>query len=331
MKLGTKIIFFVTMFFSIIFLLGGYSLISYYDKTSMEREVEAAVEQYQYNKFVIQSALITRGEEWLEGVADGAYDVSSIVSDMNHTVVFYSLDGELLYSDFPQEIELEEILEDVETEKVNYQFAEVDRRMYVLVAGKILQADTGIYFITGVDVERVFLQQEQMIQRFGYVYAVATGVGVLLIILLSILITRPIKQLTEATKKIADGNYQERIRVSSEDETGQLARHFNRMSGAVEEKVQELSDSARQKEDFVANFAHELKTPLTSIIGYANRIYQKDLSRKEIKQAAWYIWNEGMRLESLSHILLDEDYLLQLLWNYQSDSKAMIETNHTPH
>lgn len=271
----------------------------------MEREVEAAVEQYQYNKFVIQSALITRGEEWLEGVADGAYDVSSIVSDMNHTVVFYSLDGELLYSDFPQEIELEEILEDVETEKVNYQFAEVDRRMYVLVAGKILQADTGIYFITGVDVERVFLQQEQMIQRFGYVYAVATGVGVLLIILLSILITRPIKQLTEATKKIADGNYQERIRVSSEDETGQLARHFNRMSGAVEEKVQELSDSARQKEDFVANFAHELKTPLTSIIGYANRIYQKDLSRKEIKQAAWYIWNEGMRLESLSHKLMD--------------------------
>lgn len=154
MKLGTKITFFVTMFFSIIFLLGGYSLISYYDKTSMEREVEAAVEQY--NKFVIQSALITRGEEWLEGVADGAYDVGSIVSDMNHTVAFCSLDGELLYSDFPQEMELEKILEDVETGKVNYQFAEMDTRMYVLIAGKILQADTGIYFITGVDVERVF-------------------------------------------------------------------------------------------------------------------------------------------------------------------------------
>lgn len=305
MKLGTKIIFFVTMFFSIIFLLGGYSLISYYDKISMEREVEAAVEQYQYNKFVIQSALITKGEEWLEGVADGAYDVGSIVSDMNHTVAFCSLDGELLYSDFPQEMELEKILEDVETGKINYQFAEVDSRMYVLVVGKILQADTGIYFITGVDVERVFLQQEQMIQRFGYVYAVAIGAGVLLIILLSVLLTRPVKQLTEATKKIADGNYQERIRVSSEDEVGQLARHFNQMSQAVEEKVQELSDSARQKEDFVANFAHELKTPLTSIIGYANRIYQKDLSREEQKQAAWYIWNEGMRLETLSHKLMD--------------------------
>ena len=55
----------------------------------------------------------------------------------------------------------------------------------------------------------------------------------------------------------------------------------------------------------MANFAHELKTPLTSIIGFANRIYQKDLSREEQKQAAWYIWNEGMRLEALSHKLMD--------------------------
>ncbi len=305
MKLGTKIIFFVTMFFSIIFLLGGYSLISYYNKISIEREVEAAVEQYQYNKFVMQSTLVRNSEEWLEGVADGTYDVSGIVSDMNHKIAFYSLDGKTLFSDFSDESEIEKVLENVETGKVNYQFTKVDNRMYVLVAGKVLQADTGIYLITGVDVERVLVQQGQIMQRFGYVYAFAIGTSVLLIILLSTLLTRPIKQLTEATRKIADGNYQERIKVSSGDEVGQLARHFNQMSGAIKEKVWELSDSARQKEDFVANFAHELKTPLTSIIGYANRIYQKELSREEQKQAAWYIWNEGMRLEALSHKLMD--------------------------
>lgn len=317
MKLGTKIIFFVTIFFSVIFLLGGDSLISYYYKTSMEREVEVAVEQYQYNKFVIQSTLITKGEEWFKGVAEGEYDVSNIVSDMNHTVAFYSLDGSVLFSEFPEETGLTEIFTGIETGKVNYQFGEINNRMHVLVAGKVSQADTGIYLVTGVDVERVLEQQEQMIQKFGYVYAVAIGVGILLIILLSALLTRPIKRLTEATKKIADGNYQERIEVTSEDEVGQLARHFNQMAGAIEEKVQELSDSARQKEDFVANFAHELKTPLTSVVGYANRIYQKELPREEQRQAAWYIWNEGMRLEALSHKLMDltvlnhKDFVLQ--------------------
>lgn len=89
------------------------------------------------------------------------------------------------------------------------------------------------------------------------------------------------------------------------------------MAQAVDEKVQELSDSARQKEDFVANFAHELKTPLTSIIGYADRIYKKELSREEQKKAALYIWNEGMRLEALSLKLMDltilnhKDFCLQ--------------------
>lgn len=317
MKLSTKITFFVTVFLSVIFLLGGYTLISYYYETSMEREVEAAVEQYQYNKFVVQSTLITRGEEWFEGVADGEYDVSNMASNMTNTVAFYDLDGSVLFSEFPTDIEISELLADVEVGKVSYQFSEINNRMCLLIAGMVSQKDTGIYLVTGMDVERVLEQQEQMIQKFGFVYAVAIGVGILLIIILSELLTRPIKQLTEVTKKIADGNYQERIEVDSQDEVGQLAKNFNQMAGAIEEKVQELSDSARQKEDFVANFAHELKTPLTSIIGYADRIYQKELTREEQKQASWYIWNEGMRLEALSLKLMDltvlnhKDFVLQ--------------------
>ncbi len=66
-----------------------------------------------------------------------------------------------------------------------------------------------------------------------------------------------------------------------------------------------LSRAAREKEDFAANFAHELKTPLTSVIGYAELLYRKELPPDERKQAAWYIWNEGMRLEALSHKLME--------------------------
>lgn len=69
--------------------------------------------------------------------------------------------------------------------------------------------------------------------------------------------------------------------------------------------MSELERAAREKEDFVANFAHELKTPLTSIIGYADTIYQKELSREETRKASWHIWNEGMRLESLSLKLME--------------------------
>lgn len=305
MKLGTKIFFFVIIFFSVMFLFSGFTLISYFNQTTMEREIEAAKEQYQYNKFVIQSAMITRGEEWFTGVTEGEYDISNLASNMDNTVAFFSLDGSVLYSAFPEEIAVSELLADVRVDKLIYQFNNINNRTYLLVAGNIIQEEHGIYLVTGVDVEQVLVQQKQIVQKFGVVYALAISVGVFLIYFLSAYLTQPIKQLTEATKKIADGNYQERIIVKTEDEVGLLARNFNQMAGAVEEKVQNLSDSARQKEDFVANFAHELKTPLTSVIGYANRIYQKDLPREEQRQAAWYIWNEGMRLEALAYKLMD--------------------------
>ena len=90
------------------------------------------------------------------------------------------------------------------------------------------------------------------------------------------------------------------------------------MANAVEDRMKELSEQSERKEEFVENFAHELKTPLTSVIGYADMIYQRDMSRKEIKEAAWFIWNEGMHLEALSHKLMDLTILNKqkfMLWD----------------
>lgn len=307
----------ITIFFSAAFLFGGYMLISYFYDITMEREIEAAVEQYQYNKFVVQANLITRGETWFTGAADGAYDIGSMVSDMSDMTALYTLDGTKLFSQFPVKTDVSELLWDVAENEVCYRFYTIGDRNYLLTAGIVSHGGTGVYLVTGTDVERVSGQQEQMIAKFGIVYWVTIGIGSLLIFGLSCLLTRPVKKLTEATKKIADGNYSERVADGGTDEVGQLARNFNRMALAVEEKVQELSDSARQKEDFVANFAHELKTPLTSMIGYADRIYHKEMPREKQRQAAWYIWNEGMRLEALSHKLMDmtvldhKDFVLQ--------------------
>lgn len=317
MKLGAKIIVSIMIFFSVIFLFGGYVLISYFYEVTMEREVEGAIEQYQYNKFVVQANLITRGENWFAGAADGQYDISSMASDMNGTVAFLAADGSVLFSDFPSKTEFSGLFADVEQDMVNYRFMKINNRTFLLTTGMVVHGDAGVYLITGVDVEKIQEQQVQIIRKFGAVYAMAVGIGIFLIFGISFFITRPVKQLTAATKKIAGGNYGERVAEGGSDEVSQLARNFNRMARAVDEKVQELSDSARQKEDFVANFAHELKTPLTSIIGYADRIYKKELPREEQKKAAWYIWNEGMRLEALSLKLMEltilnhKDFCLQ--------------------
>lgn len=320
MKLGTKIFFCVIVCFSGIFLAGGYGLISYVYEVAIDREIDMASEQYQYNKFVIQAAFITKGESWFQKASSGEYDLNSIVAGLNDTVALLTLDGEVLYSEFPSGTDFQDLLQGRKEDEVDYRFRDVAGRMNIVLTGKVLQNDTGVYLITGSDMEKIIEQQEQIIVKFGWIYGLVIGTGILLAFGLSFFLTKPIKHLMMATKKIADGNYQERIAEKGKDEVGQLAVNFNHMADAIEEKMERLVENAREKEDFVANFAHELKTPLTSVIGYANRIYQKELPREELKEAAWYIWNEGMRLEALSHKLMEltvlnhKDFELQKMW-----------------
>jgi signal transduction histidine kinase len=104
---------------------------------------------------------------------------------------------------------------------------------------------------------------------------------------------------------MASGNLDERLSSLRKDEIGELAASFNTMADSIQDKMDALILNARQKEDFVASFAHELKTPLTSVIGYADMLYQKELPPGQVKRAAWYILSEGLRLEALSIKLMD--------------------------
>lgn len=75
-------------------------------------------------------------------------------------------------------------------------------------------------------------------------------------------------------------------------------------SEAVAE-LEALRETADRREEFIASFAHELKTPLTAIIGYADMLRSKDMAPKSRFTAAGYIFSEGKRLESLSLKLMD--------------------------
>lgn len=73
----------------------------------------------------------------------------------------------------------------------------------------------------------------------------------------------------------------------------------------LERSIENLQDVANRREEFIASFAHELKTPLTAIIGYADMLRSKEMSPKSRFTAAGYIFSEGKRLEALSLKLMD--------------------------
>ena len=127
----------------------------------------------------------------------------------------------------------------------------------------------------------------------------------LLALAVSAWLSQPLKRLSEATKRVAAGELSERVQVTGDDEIGQLSADFNIMAEQMERQVRELTDAARRQEDFLHSFAHETKTPLTSIIGYAELLRARPGQPELVREGAAYIYQEGRRLESLSRKLMD--------------------------
>ncbi|MGI6663940.1 MAG: ATP-binding protein [Christensenellaceae bacterium] len=169
------------------------------------------------------------------------------------------------------------------------------------------------------DISAPFSDKSKMVQTYIVTYIALIFVSMIALYILYDILTRPIEKLSETTYRIARGNFSVRAEVSSQDELGQLARNFNRMARMMEEKIDEMQEETRKKDDFVASFAHEIKTPLTSVIGYADMLYQREHSKEQVKDYAEYILNEGMRLEALSFKLMDliilsrKDFILEEL------------------
>ncbi|WP_245721729.1 HAMP domain-containing sensor histidine kinase [Nocardia crassostreae] len=70
--------------------------------------------------------------------------------------------------------------------------------------------------------------------------------------------TLPLRQMTAAAKRMAQGDYSHRVRATSRDEVGQLAEAFNQMAA-------DLAAADQQRRDFIANVSHELRTPITAL------------------------------------------------------------------
>lgn len=136
------------------------------------------------------------------------------------------------------------------------------------------------------------------------------GAGVTLLMALFLsqflnIIFRPLRQISGASAKIADGNYGSRIPVHGTDEISRVAHHFNRMADKVEKQIRQLADAVEQKQQFVDNFSHELRIPLTAIYGYAEYIQKAPVSEEERYECTQFIMSECSRLQHMAYQLLD--------------------------
>lgn len=111
-------------------------------------------------------------------------------------------------------------------------------------------------------------------------------------------IIMPLRDMNDAAKVIADGNFQNRIEVESGDEVGQLAQSFNNMAESLEK-----TENSRQK--FIANISHDLRSPLTSIQGFISAIADGTIPPERQSHYLNIVLEETARLTKLANDMTD--------------------------
>lgn len=322
MKLFTKVFLCTLSILTLALGATGYYLITTSFSASLERETDRALEQYQLLKFNLQSSILGAYEIGsLSDKALTAFSQQTVQLAPEDTLVgVYQGDTQSQVTSGIAVPWSDEDINNIPQNEVHYRLKSVTNGSnYLMVFGSFTQSGQKITLCIARNVDTVFLERSDLIKSYQTIYGIVILISAAVMLGLFSVLMRPLKNLTRATVHIAGGQYWERTKVTTKDEIGVLGTRFNSMAATIEEKIHELERNAQQKEDFVANFAHELKTPLTSVIGYADMIYQKDLSRQQIRDAAAYIVNEGMHLEALSFKLLElivlnkEDFMLEEL------------------
>ncbi len=308
MKFLSKILLWTIIIMAAAFGLSGYLFVDYVFQTALDREIDQAMDDSNILQFAFETAALNIPVKYsvLQDTAVGQIG-SRLESRGQGTGRLLRISSEEKKQLYVSEgfVEDTSFLENILENTGSWQLIREDNHYYIQTGIMINVLNRKLYLETMENVTEVFEER-----RMGFsVYRKVTlamlafcSVGMFFI---CTWLTKPIRILTGATKRMTEGDYSYRARQVSFDELGQLTLDFNSMANALEDTIGELKDEVQAREDFIGAFAHELKTPLTAIIGYADLLRSRKLDDEKHFLSSNYIYTEGKRLENMSFRLLD--------------------------
>lgn len=308
MKFVYKMLLWTIIIMAAAFGLSGYLFVNSVFETSLEREVSQAMDDSSILRFAFETAALNIPTKY-NVLQDTAVEQigSRLESSGQGSGRFLRLSNEekkvlFVSNGFPEDTALlQQITEDTRI----WQVIPLGEHYYIHTGIMVNALDRNMYLETLEDVTEVFEERTLGFSVYRQVTLAMLLCSSVIMFLICTWLTKPIRLLTHATRKMAGGDYSYRARQISSDELGQLTMDFNSMANELEATIGELREEVRAREDFIAAFAHELKTPLTAIIGYADLLRSRKLDEEKHFLSANYIYTEGKRLENMSFRLLD--------------------------
>lgn len=304
MRLFWKLFITMLCFVTASFMIFGNIIISIPFKSALERETNRSIEEMHIMVYALAASL--------DGLPDGYRSDTAVVEitksisqslENNNGIIIYNEDKEVIYNSSSYESGL-----------VNAK--QMDGHGICSITGYAgshytvcffeVKSKTGNFYVE-IDKKIDFIFEDRKILYKNYRIAlIALFVfSAVLSFVFSISFTSPVRKLSIATRDFASGSYQRRVKAKGNDEVTALVNDFNSMASQLEDNIHKLKEDARRQEEFTEAFSHELKTPLTSIIGYADMLRSMKLSEEDVMTSAGYIFKEGKRLERLAYKMME--------------------------
>lgn len=286
MKFSWKILFCTMLIMAAACGASGYFFVNYVFQTSMERETRQALDESSILRFAFETAALNIPSKY-DVLPDGTVEQIGLYLENsgqhgNRLLRISDENGKVLYASegFTGDTSLWE--ERGENTRV-YRVVQSGDSYYIQTQTRINVSDRMLTLETMKNVTAVYTERTEGFRMYRQVTVIVLLCSGAVMTLIACWLTRPIRLLTRATGKMAEGEYSYR----------------------AEQNIQNLENEVRAREDFIAAFSHELKTPLTAIIGYADMLRSRKLDDERHFLCANYIYTEGKRLETMALRLLD--------------------------
>ena len=303
MKLATKIFLSAITVLVLSFNIGSGFFIQTSFDNSLNLYTQSIISEYRTQRYLFETEIATYISQGYEINEDTILKITKKFSEYNFWIdsfVSIGINDKTIFLTNP-EVDISNF--QTATDISHYNIVEFDDSKVLNITSNIWVDNIKLSFAFGKDVTSLFLQRDNQIFSIFLISLVIVITSGIVLFLIATVLTKNIRILRTATSEISKGNYDNYINIKGNDEISQLADSFNIMAKKVKEAITVLDDYAKSRDVFVTNFSHELKTPMTSIIGFAD-ILRRNSEDEKVLEVSTYIYTECKRLETLSQKML---------------------------
>lgn len=322
MKLGQKIFVISYLLIMISMYILGYLMVNNNYQTSMEKEMTLNISSHNVLRKILLEYLETKESKNTDlALSDSTTSISieadieernktigELVEDFNKNAsnnqyVQVCRNASIIFSNI---LNIPEVLKHSDTSKITTYITKIeeDRTMFVISSININEIEYEI--VTGKSIASIYQNREEEIAFFTKISIFLSIVVSILLFLFTSIISHRIKKLSNVVSKVADGNYDMTLKVKGKDEISALSSNVNKMTKAINQNLERVNKLSEARKEFIADITHEIRTPLTSIIGYSDLLKKVKISdEKKMIEYADRIYKEGQYIKELSEKLMD--------------------------